>query len=147
VSCLAFINFIFIDPCIVDDSVEIPTRCRFVIEFIIPKFIEGSTCMERHTANYQELYSFPTQPWQQPGTTWVYKPEATNTVWSSWWWAVCRSKRVEPPINFGIINSIRKLYLVGISIESFTMHGSMNIKHTLIMLCKYCEFQVHGSVH
>jgi len=27
------------DPCIVDDSVEIPTRCRFVIEFIIPKFI------------------------------------------------------------------------------------------------------------
>jgi hypothetical protein len=26
---------------IVDDSVEIPTRCSFVIEFIIPKFIEG----------------------------------------------------------------------------------------------------------
>jgi len=26
------------DPCIVDDSVEIPTRCSFVIEFIIPKF-------------------------------------------------------------------------------------------------------------
>jgi hypothetical protein len=34
------------DPCIVDDSVEIPTRCSFVIEFIIPKFIEGSTCFE-----------------------------------------------------------------------------------------------------
>jgi hypothetical protein len=29
------------DPCIVDDSVEIPTRCSFVMEFIIPKFIEG----------------------------------------------------------------------------------------------------------
>jgi hypothetical protein len=29
---------------IVDDSVEIPTRYSFVIEFIIPKFIEGSTC-------------------------------------------------------------------------------------------------------
>jgi hypothetical protein len=27
------------DPCIVDYSVEIPTRCSFVIEFIIPKFI------------------------------------------------------------------------------------------------------------
>jgi hypothetical protein len=27
------------DPCIVDDSVEIPTRRSFVIEFIIPKFI------------------------------------------------------------------------------------------------------------
>jgi hypothetical protein len=27
---------IFMDPCIVDYSVEIPTRCSFVIEFIIP---------------------------------------------------------------------------------------------------------------
>jgi hypothetical protein len=45
------------DPCIVDDSVEIPTRCSFVIEFIIPKFIEGSTCFERHTAHHQELFA------------------------------------------------------------------------------------------
>jgi hypothetical protein len=30
---------------------------------------------------------------------------------------VCRSKHVEPSINFGIINSITKLHLVGISIE------------------------------
>ena len=30
--------------------------------------------------------------------------------------------------NFGIINSIRKLHLVGISTESSTMHGSMIIK-------------------
>jgi hypothetical protein len=36
-------------------SVEIPTRCKFVIEFIIPKFTEGSTCFERHTAHHQEL--------------------------------------------------------------------------------------------
>jgi len=36
-------------------SVEIPTRCSFVIEFIIPKFIEGSACFERHTAHRQEL--------------------------------------------------------------------------------------------
>jgi len=28
-------NLIFMDPCIVDDSVEIPTRCSFVIEFVI----------------------------------------------------------------------------------------------------------------
>jgi len=35
-------------------SVEIPTRCSFVIEFIIPKF-NGSTCFERHTAHHQEL--------------------------------------------------------------------------------------------
>ena len=48
-------NLIFMDPCIVDYSIEIPTRCSFVIEFIIPKFIEGSTCFERHTAYHQEL--------------------------------------------------------------------------------------------
>jgi hypothetical protein len=36
-------------------SVEIPTRCSFVIEFIIPKFIEGSTLFEWHTAHHQEL--------------------------------------------------------------------------------------------
>jgi len=49
------INLIFMDPCIVDDSVEIPTRCSFVIEFITPKVIEGSTSFERHTAHHQEL--------------------------------------------------------------------------------------------
>jgi len=31
-------------------------------------------------------------------------------------------------INFGIINSITKLHLVGICIESPTIHGSTNIK-------------------
>jgi len=46
---------IFMDPCKVDDSVEILTRCSFVIEFIIPKFIKGSTCLEGHTAHHQEL--------------------------------------------------------------------------------------------
>jgi hypothetical protein len=38
-----------------DDSVEIPTRCSFLIEIIIPKFIEGSTSFERHTAHHLEL--------------------------------------------------------------------------------------------
>ena len=55
----------------------------------------------------------PTQPGQQPVTTCVYKPEAANTVWSSWWRAVCRSKHVELSINFGITNSITRLHLVG----------------------------------
>ena len=36
-------------------SVEISTRCSFVIEFIIPKFFKGSTCFEQHTAHRQEL--------------------------------------------------------------------------------------------
>jgi len=53
------------------------------------------------------------QPGQRPVTIWLYKLEAANTVWSSWWWAVCRSKHVEPSINFGIISSITRLHLVG----------------------------------
>jgi hypothetical protein len=32
---------------------------------------------------------------------------------------VCRLKHVEPLINFGVINSVTKLHLVGISTESF----------------------------
>jgi len=49
------VNLILMDPCIVDASLEIPTRCSFVIEFNIPKFFKGSTCFERHTAHHQEL--------------------------------------------------------------------------------------------
>ena len=46
---------------------------------------------------------------------------------------MCRSKHVGPSLNFGIINSITKLHLVGISTESSTMDGSMNIKDGLII--------------
>jgi len=45
---------------------------------------------------------FLNQPWQRPVTTCVYKPEVANTVQSSWWWAVCCYKHVEPSTNFGI---------------------------------------------
>jgi hypothetical protein len=67
---------------------------------------------------------------------WAYKPEGTNTIQSSWWWAVCRSKHVEPSKNFGIINFITKLHLVGISTEwifSPKMHLMDNFKITLIL--------------
>jgi hypothetical protein len=37
------------------ESIEYPTRFNLVVEFINPKFIEGSTCFERHTAHHQEL--------------------------------------------------------------------------------------------
>jgi hypothetical protein len=40
---------------IVGYSEEIPTICSTVIEFIIPKFIEGSTCFGRLPAHHQEL--------------------------------------------------------------------------------------------
>jgi hypothetical protein len=49
------LNLIFMDPCILDNSVEIPTRCSFVVEFIIPKFIEGSTCFELHSSSSEAL--------------------------------------------------------------------------------------------
>jgi hypothetical protein len=60
----------------------------------------------------------PTQPGQRPVTIWVYIPEAANIVWSSWWWAECRSKHVEPSINFGIINSITRCNLLVVSTDS-----------------------------
>jgi hypothetical protein len=47
-------NLIFMDPYIVDYSVEIPTRCSVVIELIIPKFFKGLTFFERHTVHHQE---------------------------------------------------------------------------------------------
>ena len=61
----------------------------------------------------------PTQPGQRLIATCVYKPKAANTVSSSWWWAVCRSKHVEPSINFGIINSITRCILLVISTDSY----------------------------
>jgi hypothetical protein len=42
----------------------------------------------------------------------VYIQEAANTAWSSWRWAVCRSKHVEPSINFVIINSVARWHSV-----------------------------------
>jgi hypothetical protein len=65
----------------------------------------------------------PTQSGQRPVTTSVYKPEAADTIWSSWWWAVCRSKHVKPSINFGIINSITRLHLVGYFYWFHTLFG------------------------
>jgi hypothetical protein len=41
------------------------------MEFIIPKFIEGSTCFERFTAHHQELQTVSTQPGQRLVITWV----------------------------------------------------------------------------
>jgi hypothetical protein len=53
------------------------------------------------------------QTWLRPVTTCVCKPEAENTVKSPWWQVVCRSKLVEPSMNWGIINYITRLHLVG----------------------------------
>jgi len=39
-------------------------------------------------------------------------------------------------MNFGIINSITKLHLVGICTESSTMHGSMNTRYICLSKAK-----------
>jgi hypothetical protein len=39
----------------IHESVEIINKMHLVVEFIITPFIEGSTCLERHTAHRQEL--------------------------------------------------------------------------------------------
>ena len=48
-------NLIFMDSCILVWLSRITNKMQLVIEFIVPKFIEGSTCFERHTAHHQEL--------------------------------------------------------------------------------------------
>ena len=50
---------------------------------------------------------------------------------------MCRSKHVEPSINFGIINSITKLHLVGISTESSTI----NTMTTIFDICGEIEIE------
>jgi len=71
----------------------------------------------------------PTQSEQRSVTTCVYKPEAANTVWSSWWWAICRSKNVEPSINFWNNNFYYKVTSCWLFLLiHITMHASMNIK-------------------
>jgi hypothetical protein len=77
---------------------------------------------------------FPTQTWQRPVTTWVYKPEAGNTVYSCWWWTVCRSKYAEPSINFGIINSITRLHLVGYFYWFYSTVVQATLRHCLQQL-------------
>ena len=81
-------------------------------------------------------------PWQRPVITWAYKPEAANTVYSSWWWAMCRSKHAGPSKNFGIINSITKLHLVGISTEYCKTVFKMKIKFSTSIKWMLFTFQI-----
>jgi len=43
------------DPCIVVESVETTNKMQTCNRIYYTKFIEGSTCFERHTAYHQEL--------------------------------------------------------------------------------------------
>jgi hypothetical protein len=64
------------DPCIVDYSVEIPTRCSFAIEFIIPRFLKA-----QHVSSATPLIIRSSKPHLQPL---VYMP--------IWWPAVTKAE-------------------------------------------------------
>ena len=94
---------------------EIANKIQQCIKIYYSMFIWSSTCFGRHTAHHQELktalaasgFAYVKGCWtltassnlnvQQPFT--YAKPEAASTVLGSWWWAVCRPKRVELHIN------------------------------------------------
>jgi hypothetical protein len=66
------------DPCVVDYSIEIPTRCTFVIEFIIPKFLKT-----QHVSSGTPLIIRSSKLYFQPlvyMTVWAYKSEAANRI-------------------------------------------------------------------
>ena len=81
---------ILMDSCIVDYSVEIPTRFCFVIEFIIPKFVLNvqhvSSCKPliiRSSKLYLQPLVYTPIWWPAVAKAmpiWAYKPEAANTV-------------------------------------------------------------------
>jgi len=48
-------HLIIMDSCIAVRLSWNTNKMQLAIEFIIPKFIEGSTCFERHTAHHQDL--------------------------------------------------------------------------------------------
>jgi len=105
-----------------------PTRCNRVVEFIIPMFLNCSTCFGRHTAHHQELKNCNCSLWFYV-RLWLPVAEMAEP----WWWAVCRPKHVEQLRNIGIINSTTRLHLVGSFCEMYiTMHGSMNIMSVFI---------------
>ena len=79
------LHLIFMDPCIVDDSVEIPTRCSFVIDLLFQSLlnaqhVSGGTQLIIRSSKMclQSLVYIPM--WWPAVATWVYKPEAANTV-------------------------------------------------------------------
>jgi len=93
--------------------VEITNKMQHCIKIYYSIFKWGSTCFGRHTAHHQELKTALAasgfayvrgcrtlrllDALQQP---FMYaKPEAASAVLSSWWWALCLLKHVEPRLN------------------------------------------------
>jgi len=65
------------------ESVEITNKMHFVIEIIIPKFIEDSTCFKRHSAHHQELQTVFAASGLYTHVVTSRFPGWVETVWSS----------------------------------------------------------------
>jgi len=68
------------DPCIVDYSVEIPTRCRSVIEFIIPRIFLNAQHVSSGTPLIIRSLSCPLNLGNGRSQYGHIKPEAADTV-------------------------------------------------------------------
>ena len=91
-----FLNLMFMDPCtVIQISKKEPTRCNRVVEFIIPVFLNCSTCFGRHTAHHQELKNCNCN-------LWFYM--------RLWLPVAAMAKQLR---NNGIINSATRLHLIG----------------------------------
>jgi hypothetical protein len=80
-------------------------------------FLNCSTCFERHTAHNQEplvLHTFVVAGSCHDSAMITAGNHKCMQLqfFSSWLWAVCRSKHVEQLRNIGIINSTTRLHLV-----------------------------------
>jgi hypothetical protein len=64
-------------------------KMHLVIEFIIPKFIEGSTCFKRHSAHHQELQtvfavsSLYTHVVTDRCASWVGNGSSSHPAWTT----------------------------------------------------------------
>jgi hypothetical protein len=161
-----YVDWLFLNVTLrlIKNSWKEPTRYNRVVEFIIPLFLNCSTCFGRQPAHHQELkncnaasgfrYVFGCRPlrWlshrsgRQPKT--YVKPEAALQFLSSWWCVVCSLKHVEQ-INTGIINSSTRLHLVvsfyeiyiASALEWYRLFGAV------IMLILRIVPSIVGTVH
>jgi len=97
-------------------------------------FLNCSTCFRRHTAHHQELRWLSHRSGLQPKT--YVKPKDAITVFERLIMGGLPPKHFEQlKKNIWIINSNTWLHLVGSFYEvHVTMHGSMNIKRTALIL-------------
>jgi len=99
------------------------TNCICSLWFIYP-------CGDRPLSRLGGKWGVPTQPGQQFGA-----PDDER---------FCRSKHVEPSINFGIINSITSLHLLVVSTDSLFCKSARALCRK-VCTCTYWKQFLHGG--